>query len=68
MERARDLFEQCLEKCPPKYAKSIPILIYFIIKLFFRYLFALFKIGGGTRIGQTRHGNLQSGDGGSGQR
>lgn len=21
LERARDLFEQCLEKCPPKYAK-----------------------------------------------
>jgi pre-mRNA-splicing factor SYF1 len=22
LERARDLFEQCLEKCPPKFAKG----------------------------------------------
>lgn len=27
MERARDLFEQALDKCPPKYAKPI-ILMY----------------------------------------
>jgi len=23
LERTRDLFEQCLEHCPPKYAKGI---------------------------------------------
>ncbi|KAH8857523.1 Pre-mRNA-splicing factor SYF1 [Schistosoma japonicum] len=26
LERARDLFEQCLEKCPPKYAKALHLL------------------------------------------
>ncbi|XP_041370766.1 pre-mRNA-splicing factor SYF1-like [Gigantopelta aegis] len=26
LERARDLFEQCLENCPPKYAKAIYLL------------------------------------------
>uniref|UniRef100_A0A914L0N6 Pre-mRNA-splicing factor SYF1 n=1 Tax=Meloidogyne incognita TaxID=6306 RepID=A0A914L0N6_MELIC len=26
LERARDLFEQCLEKCPPKYARDIYLL------------------------------------------
>ncbi|KAI6227241.1 hypothetical protein M3Y95_00705900 [Aphelenchoides besseyi] len=26
LERARDLFEQCLENCPPKYAKNIYLL------------------------------------------
>ncbi|XP_013420306.1 pre-mRNA-splicing factor SYF1 [Lingula anatina] len=26
LERARDLFEQCLEKCPPKFAKAIYLL------------------------------------------
>jgi len=26
LERARDLFEQCLEKCPPKFAKNIYLL------------------------------------------
>ncbi|KAF5394014.1 Pre-mRNA-splicing factor SYF1, partial [Paragonimus heterotremus] len=26
LERARDLFEQCLEKCPPKFAKPLYLL------------------------------------------
>lgn len=33
LERTRDLFEQCLEHCPPKYAKGIKLVLHSILLL-----------------------------------
>jgi len=44
LERTRDLFEQCLEQCPGKYAKSMTyfIRLFYTIKI---YYFSLLSLG-----------------------